>query len=207
MMLNSAQLTASASAIVGFAALTAAAKAEELPRWIVRAGLHPVQLERSARPALALENGAALTFDVTYLVTPRWGVELFAAAPVEHDLRARDAGDVGRVRELPSVLSIQRHFLDPNGGVRAYVGVGVNYMTFFDERTRGALAGSTLQVDPSWGPAVQLGLDLDLSARWLVNIDARWLGIDANVRINGAEAGRFELDALAFGMSIGRRFR
>ncbi len=86
------------------------------------------------------------------------------------------------------------------------MGAGVNYTLFFDEKTTGALAGSKLELDPSWGLGAQLGVDVQLSGDWFVNVDARWLDIDTDAKLNGANIGTVEIDPYAFGLSIGRRF-
>ncbi|MBL8267445.1 OmpW/AlkL family protein, partial [Steroidobacter sp.] len=87
-----------------------------------------------------------------------------------------------------------------------YVGAGLNYTLFFDEKTTGALDGADLELDPSWGLAAQLGLDVHLGGSWFANIDARWLDIDTDAKLDGASLGTVEIDPYAFGVSIGRRF-
>lgn len=58
---------------------------------------------------------------------------------------------------FPPTVSLQYHF-NPNGNLRPYVGAGVNYTLFFSAKTRGALADSKLELDPSFGLAAQAGL-------------------------------------------------
>jgi outer membrane protein len=139
------------------------------------------------------------------MATERWGVEVFAALPVSHDITLLDTGKVAEVKQLPSTASLQYHFFDPNGRIRGYVGAGLSYTTFMDESTSGALTGTDLQLDSSLGPAAQAGLDFDLGRAWFVSIDARWFDIDTAARLDGARLGTLEIDPYAFGMSIGRR--
>jgi outer membrane protein len=49
-------------------------------------------------------------------------------------------------------------------------------------------------------------VDVQLSGDWFVNVDARWLDIDTDAKLNGANIGTVEIDPYAFGLSIGRRF-
>lgn len=106
---------------------------------------------------------------------------------------------------LPPTPSPRYHF-NPKGAWRPHVGAGLNYTLFFDENTSGALAGTRLELDPSWGLAAQSGLDGQLADDWFANIDARWFDIDTDAKLNGASLGSVEIDPHAFGVSIGRRF-
>ena len=95
---------------------------------------------------------------------------------------------------------------DPNGTIRPYVGAGLNYTVFFDEGTSGALAGSKLELDSSFGIAGQAGLDIAIAKDWFANIDVRWMDIDTKAKLNGTSIGTVEIDPYTFGISVGRRF-
>jgi outer membrane protein len=156
---------------------------------------------------LNVGDGTAITFAATYMASERWGMEVFAALPASHDVTLRDTGKVAELDLLPATVSVQYHFFDPNGRIRAHVGVGLNYTTFMDESTTGVLAGTRLKLDSSPGPAAQAGLDFDLGRHWFVSIDARWFDIDAPVHLDGVRAGTLEIDPYALGMSLGRRLQ
>jgi outer membrane protein len=194
--------------IAGVLALPA--QAREAPEWIVRVGVHPIQPQTTNHASLHVSDGVAFSASGTYMVARRMGIELFAAAPVEHDIGyVRDgevAGKVAEVEHLPVALSAQYHFIDAAGRARAYVGIGLSYVNFINERTRGALAGADLDLASSLGLAAQAGLDLAIGGNWFVTIDARWLDIDTRARIDGRDAGNIEIDPYAVGMAIGRRF-
>lgn len=181
------------------------AQAQESPQWLLRAGVHPIQPKPRNHAQLHVGDGAAVTFAATYMATERWGMEVFAALPVTHDVFLRDTGKVAEFEQLPATLSLQYHFLDPNGRIRGYIGAGINYTMFMDEDTTGALAGTQLQLDSSLGPTAQVGLDFDLGRAWFVSIDARWFAMDTPAHLNGARLGTLEIDPYAVGMSIGRR--
>jgi outer membrane protein len=100
---------------------------------------------------------------------------------------------------------VQYQFLDPNGRVHGYAGIGMAYAGFVRERTSGAWAGAALQLESSLGAAVHAGLDLDVGGGWTVSIDARWFDIDAEPLLNGRGFGTVEIDPYAVGMTIGRR--
>ena len=74
-------------------------------------------------------------------------------------------------KHLPPTVSVQWHFM-PTSAFKPYVGVGVNYTTFFSTETYGALEGTTLKLNDSWGLAGEIGADLMLGESWLLNFSA-----------------------------------
>jgi outer membrane protein len=191
--------------VLGSAALLPAAQAQDAGDWVWRVGVHNVRPKSDNHDIVNVRTGSSLTFNGTYFLSPNWGVELLAGLPFEHDVKLNGGGKVAKTKHLPPTLSLQYHF-NPNGAWRPYAGLGVNYTLFFDEKTRGALGGSKLELDPSWGVAAQVGLDVQVGNSWFVNVDARWIDIDTDAKLNGASLGSIEIDPLAFGLSIGRRF-
>lgn len=186
--------------------LAGAAGAAEASGWIVRAGGHYVDPKSDNHAVVSVDSAQSLTFNVTYMLSPNWGVELLAAWPFSHDITLNaDGSRVAETKHLPPTLSLQCHFL-PDGRVRPYVGAGLNATIFFDEKTTGALAGTDLSLDDSFGVAAQLGVDFALSNDWVINVDARWMDIDTDARLDGVGIGSVEIDPYAFGLSVGRKF-
>jgi outer membrane protein len=198
------KLAAAIVCVLGIATLPAA-QAQDAGDWIWRVGVHNVRPKSDNHAIVNVDTGASLTFNGTYMFAPHLGVELLAAMPFSHDINLNGSGKVAETKHLPPTLSLQYHF-NPNGAWRPYAGAGVNYTLFFHEKTVNALAGNDLELDPSWGLAAQLGLDVELGSDWFANVDARWLDIDSDARLNGARIGTVEIDPYAFGLSIGRRF-
>lgn len=198
------KLAAAIVSVLGMAAVPVV-QAQDAGDWIWRVGVHNVRPKSDNHDLVNVDTGASLTFNGTYLLAPNWGVELLAAMPFAHDINLNGGGKVAETKHLPPTLSLQYHF-NPNGAWRPYAGVGLNYTLFFDEKTVGALAGNKLELDPSWGVAAQVGLDVNLGSDWFVNADARWFDIDSDAKLNGASLGTVEIDPYAFGLSIGRRF-
>jgi outer membrane protein len=184
---------------------TPAAQAQESGQWIWRVGVHSVQPKSDNGDLVTVDSAATLTFNATYLFTPNWGIEVLAALPFSHDINLIDGDKVAETKHLPPTVSLQYHF-NPNGSVRPYIGAGLNYTLFFSEKTSGALAGAELKLDPSFGPAAQVGIDIAINADWAINVDARWMDIDTDAEVNGVDLGTVAIDPYAFGVSIGRRF-
>ena len=205
--------SATVAALVGACLAGTAAQAYETGDWVVRAGAWGVfpksnnLSEVNGLPGIGLDvdDAYSLGFNITYMINPNIGVELLGAFPFKHDIKATGLGKVAETKQLPPTVTVQYHFL-PNSNVRPYAGVGLNYTTFFSEKTKGALSGTDLDLDDSWGFAGQLGIDVDVAPNWFVNADVRYIDIDTKAKLNGAGLGTVKIDAVVFGINIGTHF-
>jgi len=158
-------------------------------------GTLPVRVDTDVKPTLTFE----------YFVRDNLGVEVIAAWPFEHDVSIAGLGNVGSTKQLPPTVSLQYHF-NSAGKVSPFLGAGVNYTTFFSEDTRGALAGSKLKLDDSWGLAAHAGVDFALNERSAIRIDARWIDIDTDVKLDGAGLGTVNIDPIVYGAAYVMKF-
>lgn len=220
-------------AVVAVAGLfSASAMAAGAGEWFARVGLGHVNPDTDSGDLVV--GGSPLTgaqidvgnntrpiLTVGYMMTDHIGVELLAAWPFEHDINGAGildgAGKLGETKHLPPTLSLQYHLM-PGAAFRPYVGVGLNYTTFFS--TSGtptldaALGGpSSLSISDSFGIALQLGADFDLNETIFLNLDLRWIQIEADARIRTQTAGgpvvsriKADIDPLVFSASLGFRF-
>jgi len=181
--------------------------------WLLRGGIGVVDpksnnLSLSPEAEVQVDTGISATIEAAYFFADRWAVELLAAYPFTHDVDidgAEGAGNVGEVDHLPPTLSLQYHF-NPEGTFRPYVGVGVNYTTFFSEKTKGALAGLDLELDDSWGAAGQIGADVALGDNWFLNGVVRYIDIDSDASLDGGDLGEVEIDPFVYQLQVGYRF-
>lgn len=176
--------------------------------WVVRFGAHVVAPQSDnghlAGMRSSISNDTKPTGSLEYLFTPNLGVEVLAALPFEHDIRLNGAR-LASTKQLPPVIGVNYHFM-PDSTVSPFVGVGVNWTHFYDSKGRGALEGSHITIDNSWGGALHAGLDVKLSDRWLFTADIRWMNIESDVHLNGANIGKAKVNPLAYGLSLGYRF-
>jgi outer membrane protein len=188
-----------------------AAQAIEGGDWLVRVGAHYVDPKSDNNEVVSVDSATSLTFNVTYMIDPHWGVELLGAYPFEHDISLNGGPKVGDTKQLPPTLSVIYNFL-PQSRWRPYAGVGVNWTIFFDENLSGALAGADLSLDQSVGVAYVVGLDVDLNDRWFANVDVRYMNIDTDATVHppgnaaNIDVGSVQIDPWAFGANIGYRF-
>ena len=204
-----------------------AAGGSDHDRWIVRLrGIHVAPDDSSGDVSV---NGTAIggsgvgvdedtvpELDITYMITRNIGLELILATS-NHTVTARGVpaisslGDVIDTDVLPPTLTLQYHF-NPEGKIRPYAGVGVNYTVFFDEKVRGPLdiAGSDVRLDSSLGLAAQLGVDFMLQDNWFVNADIKYIKLDTTATFHDTAAGRVEVDVdidpIVVGFGFGKRF-
>ncbi len=177
---------------------------------LVRGGLAFVSPQTSSDDVLGtgelqIDSNMQLGLTLSYLITDNWGVELLAATPFSHSVSTAGLGEVAKVKHLPPTLMAQYYFGDAKSKVRPYIGAGVNYTTFFDEQGRGALAGTEINVDSSWGLAGQVGLDMAITDRWFVNASAWIMDIDTDVH-TAVGTINTSIDPMAFMFGVGYRF-
>ncbi|MEO1139561.1 MAG: OmpW family outer membrane protein [Pseudomonadota bacterium] len=149
-------------------------------------------------------NGASLTLTGEYFIFDNIGIELLAAYPFKHEIRS-NGGVIGEVEHLPPTLSLQYHFTNDTA-FKPFVGLGVNYTTFTSDTATGALAGNALDLDDSFGVAVHAGIDYRFSANDSMRVDVRWMNIESDVKLNGVDIGKAEINPWIFGVSYIHKF-
>lgn len=196
------QLVAAAvlSTLLSGAAL--AQQATEGP-WMVRA--RAVHLDSSNGDStglgLSVNNKWMPEVDVSYFFNKNVAVELVVTVPQKHTLRSSALGvDVGTLKHLPPTLLGQYHF--PMNGFKPYVGAGINYTRFSSVNL---LPGVDIDRN-SWGPALQVGVDIPLSGNMYLNFDVKKVYIRTDVSLNGRNVGEFKVDPLLVGVGLGWRF-
>ncbi len=200
--------TALAAALVG-GLVAGAAQAYEAGDWVGRVGLWGVfpKSHNLGTPlgTIDVDDGYSLGLNITYMVSPNFGVEVIGATPFKHDIELSGAGKVASTYHLPPTVFLQYHFM-PQHTVRPYVGVGVNHTFFWGEKTTGALTGAKLDLKSSWGPAGELGVDVDIAPKWFLNATLAYMDIDSKAKVNGATLGTVNIDPWVFGFNVGTRF-
>lgn len=144
-----------------------------------------------------------ITFE--YFIRENLGIEVLAAAPFKHDIEIKGLGKVATTKHLPPTFSLQYHW-NSDGAVSPFVGVGVNYTTFMSEKTTGPLRGSKLKLEDSVGVAAHVGVDFSVGERGAIRVDARWIDINSDVKLNGEKIGKAEIDPLVYGLAYVIKF-
>lgn len=163
-----------------------------------------------------LDNAVMPEIDATYMVTDTIGFELIAST-TKHDFAgiSGTTGSIGKLRSawvLPPTLTAQYHF-NPRGKLRPYLGAGVNYTLFWNEKAsdglQGAVGKTRVRMSDSFGWAAQAGMDVDLTRKVFLNLDVKYIDMRTDVRLDTAAIGtqrtRVKLDPLVFGLGLGVR--
>jgi outer membrane protein len=197
--------------------------AAEQGDWIVRVGAANVDPDVSSDPidiaglvtldGVDVDDDTQLGITGTYMVRDKWGVSLLAATPFEHDITVKGVGiAAGSAKQLPPTLTLQWYPRGGSDGWQPYLGLGVNYTAFFDEEVDSELeaalgiitepvTGSTapvpasLDLENSWGVAVQAGVDIPINDKWAVNAGVWWIDIGTTATIGTALGDvKFDVD-------------
>lgn len=195
------------------AGLSMTAMAETAGTWTVGVGAGYVDPESSNGKLLDgalsvdVDSDVRPTLTAEYFVADNVGVELLAALPFHHDIDLKDAaGNVtkAKTQHLPPTLSLQYHFDNVHANMKPFVGVGANYTTFFKERS--GIPGSKLEIKDSWGVAGHAGVDFKINETDAVRIDARYIDLEPDVKLDGDKIGKAEINPWVYGISYVQRF-
>ena len=197
--------TALAAGIALGLGFTGTAAAFEPGDWLVRVGASYVSPASDNSDIVSVESATSATINFSYMMTDIWALELLAAYPFKHDIELLDGTKVASTEHLPPTLSLQYHLM-PTEKFQPYLGFGINYTNFFSEKTTGPLTGLDLELGDSWGIAGQAGFDVLVSDNVFLNLDVRYIDIDAKARLDEESLGKVEIDPWVFGGHIGFRF-
>ncbi|PXX92712.1 outer membrane protein OmpW [Marinobacter vulgaris] len=203
-------------------AVAPAAQAFEAGDFILRAGVAHVAPDDSSDVITAggsplapdarvgVDSNSQLGIRATYMFTSNLGVGLLAATPFKHDIRGEgDIASLGKVAEtkhLPPTLTLQYFPMNSTSSIQPYVGVGVNYTTFFEEKTAGALEGLDIELDDSVGVAAEIGLDYMLSEQFGLNAAIWWADIDTEADIETLDTFDVEIDPMVYMVGFSYKF-
>ncbi len=230
-ILTATNLTAALATSIALL-LPATVLGHEAGDFILRVGATTVAPDESSSLISTVSTGALagtkvgvgdntqLGLNFVYMLTDNYAVELLAATPFEHDLTAKGLDqfgfattDLGTSDQLPPTLTLNYFLGNANSAIRPYLGVGVNYTTFFDKslssQARSELAANGLDLDDSFGVAYRAGVDWSISDNWLVNVSAWKIDIETDASFNSA-LGKVkvnaDVDPWVYMISLGFRF-
>ena len=208
-----------ASSLLALAIAAPSVQAHQAGDIIVRAGAVTVQTHESTsgvkgdRGTLgtlgnlggkaSINNDTQLGLNFAYMITDNWGVELLAATPFSHDVKSKGSslapanGKLGSFKHLPPTLSAVYYPMDSGSVFQPYVGLGVNYTTFFDESVSSSAKQrgfTSLNINDSWGWAAQVGADYMLTDNIMLNGHIRYIDIDTTAYASHSTLGRAKVN-------------
>lgn len=157
-----------------------------------------------------------------YMVTDNVGIELLAATPFQHDITLQGNGvnlNAGSTKHLPPTLTAQWYPRGGKSGWQPFLGIGVNYTIFFDEKTDkqldetlNAILGSSqesLDLDNSFGLSAQAGMDIPFAKDWALSLEVWYIDIDSNATVKtdvGNVHFKTQIDPFVYHIGIAHRF-
>jgi len=176
-------------------------------------------------PATAgVDSNTQLGLTFVYMLSDNIGVEVLAATPFSHNITANLGAvgtvDAGEVKHLPPTVSVQYYPLASDSALQPYVGLGLNYTVFFDEKVASELDAVTsslglgkaksLEVDDSFGLAFQLGCDFAINDQLVVNAAVWKIDIDTTATFKYANGSKIEgdvaIDPMVYMVGVGYKF-
>ncbi|MBP6395233.1 MAG: OmpW family protein [Giesbergeria sp.] len=192
-----------AAALLG-SVLCASAFAQQVSEgpWMVRArAVHLNSSNGDSTPLdLSINDKWLPEVDISYFINPNVAVELILTVPQKQTLSAGGLA-IGSFKHLPPTLTAQYHFTN-FGGFKPYVGAGVNYTRISSVNLP---AGVTVDRN-SFGPALQVGVDIPVAKNMYLNFDIKKVYIRTDVAAGGSKIGTFKVDPVLVGVGLGWRF-
>ncbi len=217
------QLLATASLITGISSfMYSPAGMADAGDWLVRLrALHVSPNDDSGSvsgipgSSVGVDPDTTVELDFTYFITRKLGIELILGTS-QHDINGKDSigglNKIAKIRTLPPTLTLQYHF-QPDARIRPYIGLGVNYTKFYDEKATGslksALGPTNVDLSSSWGLSGQLGVDIVFKDDWFVNFDAKYIRMDTTATLTSSGVARkvdVDIDPWFIGIGVGHRF-
>lgn len=197
-------LIATLALTTAIAGLAVPAAAQSQGDWTVGVGLGWVSPKSDnatvGTSTLSVDENTQATLTVEYFIRDNLGIEILAATPFSHDI-SLGGTNIGSTKHLPPTVSLNYH-IPTNSAFTPFIGIGVNYTTFWDEQT----SLGTLSLDDSWGIALHAGADYQISDNGSLRLDVRWIDIDTDATLNGAPLTNVEIDPIVVGFSYVHRF-
>ena len=170
-----------------------------------------------------IDSNTQVGLTITWMVTDKIGLDLLAATPFDHDIRSDGLegfgiNKVGSTNHLPPTLSIQYHFMGGSDSrFQPFVGLGVNYTTFFDEEASNELENGLgedydLDLEDSWGFAAQAGVDYFITDNIALNATVWRIDIETDATLKGEttgtkiEADNVDINPWVYMVGIGYKF-
>lgn len=171
--------------------------------WLLRAGV--INVDPDSSPAklgasdIDVDDDTQLGLNVAYFVTNNIAIEVLAATPFTHDVLL-DGADVGETKHLPPTVSANWYPLAQDSAVQPYVGVGLNYTIFFEDRMD---SGADLDIDDSFGLAAQVGVDYQINDQFFLNGQIRYIDISTDATIEGVGTIDIDIDPMVYMIGLG----
>jgi outer membrane protein W len=161
------------------------------------------------------KNGAGFGGGLDWFFTDRVSLEVKVAG-VESRLRIRSTGsdfvltaDIGRAQLYPVTAVLRWHLLPEGRFITPYIGAGVSHIVLRNIERQVSASGRGVRFSDPTGLVLNAGTYLNLSSRWSITADARYVPIETNARatiVGTSSSSDFTLHPLLVSTGLGYRF-
>lgn len=205
----------------------ASASAQTAGTWSVAAGINNIAPQGTTDPLSSpsivnsttkVSSDAQPLIDISYMFTDHISAEVGIGTPYTHDLSGsgslQGAGKIGTLKQLPPTVFAQYHFMEANSAFRPYVGLGLTYAIFSDEKGSGTLTAvsntggpaTTFKVDNAWGVTPEIGLTYAFNGKWFVDAMVGKTYINTTVHLSTGQSASAPLNPIVTSLVVGYRF-
>lgn len=178
-------------------------------------------LSASSLPGTKVDVGNAHTeiLTATYMFTDNISAQLYGGVPLKHDMLGAGAikgvGVIGTVKQLPPTLFGQYRFMPASAVFRPYVGLGLTYVKFEDERGTAVLTAitnpgggvpTTFKVKNAWGVTPQVGFTVSLNKSWYLDVSINKSIVKTKTTLSTGQYIDTTLNPVVSQVSVGYRF-
>jgi len=188
--------------VFAFSMVSTAMAADDFQRWSVSTQIMYLDVDLDAEVLdVSAEDAMTGGLVVEYFFTPSISAELVAA--VAHlDLEVQGGSINGNTWVLPPSLYAKYHFM-PEAKISPYVGVGVNWMYFWDTNTD----ATSLHIDNNFGWNAKIGADIKLFDNVYANVDIMYLNNETEYDTGIAGVRNLDLDIDVWSYNVGLKYR
>lgn len=219
------------AALLGLAAtacLSAHAAEGSSPTWSVRAGVTHIapqvksgDLSPPSFQGTRVDIGSSTQAagGITYHVDDNIRVDVPLSLPFTFEVEGAGAidgvGKIGESKALPATVLLQYHFGQRGQQFRPYVGGGLTYAYFYDQKGSARLSGLTggtpgsptkLEVDSKLGATIQAGLNIELPENWYVDVAVLKTYLKTDGKLSSGQDIKLTLNPVTLMLGVGRRF-
>lgn len=190
-------------ALVFFLVSAGSVQAQDSP-WLWRVRLvRPTLTYVPNDVQMSVDQKAMPEVDVSYFFTPHVALEIGFTALKDQSVYSHGTS-IGTFQKLPPTLMLQYH-TDRWGNFKPYVGAGITYTKSSTLTFTAPGYQDILMNNHTWGPAVQVGLDVPLDSHISLNLDLKRSNFRSDISAFGATVDT-KINSRVLSLGVGYRF-
>ena len=159
-----------------------------------------------------------LSGGLTYMYTDHFSVDVPIGLPFKHKLYGdgaiAGAGQIGSVKALPFTVFGQYRFNQANSVFRPYLGLGLTYAYFFNEKGSGSLtamtnpggAATTLSIESKFALTPQLGFTYVVTDKWMLDASFSKTYLKTRTSLSTGQTIDTRLNPNVLSLGLGMKF-